>query len=461
MTIWTPETLETEGPLYKGLADSIERDVYSGRLKPGQKLPTHRDLADALGINVSTITRGYREAERRGLVAGTVGRGTFVASDATTASAMVSVEPHSPGLTEMGLVTPLYQHDPDVAEALLRLGRRKDLARFLKYTDPAGLRAHREAGVQWAARYNMHPTPEDMVVCAGAQHALSCSLNALFQPGERIATEYLTYPGVKSLASMNGLRLVPIPMDELGMTPDGLDTACRRHEIRGLYLMPDFHNPTTATMPEGRRDELAEVALRHGLLLLEDDAYALTCGKQGTPMATRMPESSVHFSGVSKGFWAGLRVAFVTAAKPLRRKLVEAVLNTIWMAPTLNAELVATWIGDGTADRVLQEKKNEAARRIALAREILPPGSFRAQPSGFFIWVKLPKPWAGSRFEARAREAGINLFCAEKFVVGDAVAPRAVRMSLTGARSHEELRSGLETVRELMEGRRSETVPML
>lgn len=461
MTIWTPEHLNTDGPLYKELANSIERDVTNGRLKPGTRMPTHRDLADALGINVSTITRGYREAERRGLVAGTVGRGTFVASDATTASAMLDVAPHAPGLTEMGLVTPLYEYDPDASGALLRLGKRKDLARFLKYTDPAGLPAHREAGVLWAEQYGMRTSPENMVVCAGAQHALSCSLSALFQPGERIATEYLTYPGLKSLAAMYGLRLAPVAMDEYGMVPEALDTACRRDEIRGLYLMPDFHNPTCICMPTKRRDALAEVALRHGLLLMEDDAYALTSEQTPDPVSARMPESFVHFSGVSKGFWAGLRVAFMTTAKPLRRAIVEAVLNTIWMSPTLNAELVSTWIVDGTAERVLQAKRAEAARRMDIAREILPADSLHFQPSGFFIWLELPEPWTGSGFEARVREAEINLFCAEKFVVGDASAPRAVRMSLTGARTHEELRNGLKTVRDVMEGNYSEIVPML
>ncbi len=449
----------SEGPLYKELADRIERDVSAGRLKPGQKLPTHRDLADALGINVSTITRGYREAERRGLVAGTVGRGTFVASDATTDSFMMKKE-FPAGMLEMGLNTPLYEHDPDVSEALLRLGRRKDISQFLRYTDPSGLRAHREAGVQWAARYGLETTHDKMVVCAGAQHALSCGLSILFSPGRRIATDCLTYPGIKSLASMNGLRLVPIPMDEQGMTPEGLDMACRRDEIQGLYLMPGSHNPTNIFMPAGRRDELAEVALRHNLLLIEDDAYGLTCEQPGVPMAARMPDNSIHISGVAKCFWAGMRVAFVSAAKPIRRKIIEAVVNTIWMSPTLNAELVSMWIADGTAERVLLTKRAEAAKRMAVARETLPSGSFHGQPSGFFIWLSLPEPWTGADFEAKARELGINLFCAEKFVVGDAEAPRAARLSLTGARSSEELRKGLETVSDLMAGEYPETVPL-
>jgi len=109
---------------------------------------------------------------------------------------------------------------------------------------------------------------------------------------------------------------------------------------------------------------------------------------------------------------------------------------------------------------VLLTKRAEAAKRMAVARETLPSGSFHGQPSGFFIWLSLPEPWTGADFEAKARELGINLFCAEKFVVGDAEAPRAARLSLTGARSSEELRKGLETVSDLMAGEYPETVPL-
>ncbi len=65
MTIYSPRLAKDDGPLYKALADAIERDIQGGVLTPGERLPTHRDMADALGMNVSTVTRGYTEAEKR------------------------------------------------------------------------------------------------------------------------------------------------------------------------------------------------------------------------------------------------------------------------------------------------------------------------------------------------------------------------------------------------------------
>ena len=451
MTIWTPTLADDQGPLYRQLADAMERDIAAGRLAPGQRLPTHRDLADALGVNVSTVTRGYREAEQRGLVAGTVGRGTFVAADAVTATAMVSFEPSGPGMVEMGLISPLPHLDPDLADGFKRIARRKDSTAFMRYTDPRGLPEHREVGARWAGRYELDVPPEQIVVCAGAQHGLTCCLTGLFRPGDRIAVDCLTYPGMKTLAEMLHLRLVPIAMDDHGMTPDGLDAACRRERIAGLYLMPGVHNPTTATMPETRRADIARLARTHDLILLEDDAYDLTAPGERQPVSTRIPDRSVFIAGLSKSLAAGLRVAFLVAPPPLLKSLAHSVLNTIWMAPPLTVELAAVWIDDGTAEQTIRRKQAETARRYMLACDLLEDHRFVGKKTGFFIWLDLPPALTGAAFEARARERGVNAFAAEKFTVGHATEPNAARISLTGARNLDELRTGLGVVRDILD----------
>ena len=437
-------------PLYLALADAIERDIRGGRLRPGDRLPTHRELADALALNVSTITRGYREAEKRGLISGTVGRGTFVASDAATSSSMVSFEPGIPGMIEMGLIESLFRLDPDLTAGFRKLARRRDPGALLRYSDPRGLPEHRQAGAQWAARYGLDVGAEEVVVCAGAQHGLTCILSGLLRPGDRLATDRLTYPGLKTLASMLGIRVAPIAMDEHGMLPAALDAACRRDRIKAAYLMPGVHNPTTATMPDARRDEIARLAERHDLLVVEADASDLTRPGRRTPVAARVPERAVYVAGLSKSLAAGLRVAFLVAPKHFLNPLAQAVLNTVWMAPPLNAELAAMWIKDGTADRVVAAKRDEAARRYALAGRILAGHEYRGLPTGFFLWLHLPRPWTGTTFEAAARRAGIGVFAAEKFAVGETVAPAAVRVSLTGAADPDEMRRGLETVAGLL-----------
>ncbi|WP_319541487.1 PLP-dependent aminotransferase family protein [uncultured Pseudodesulfovibrio sp.] len=450
MTIYSPVLTEGVDPLYKGLADAIERDIATGRLTPGERLPTHRDLADGLGVNVSTVTRAYREAEKRGLVSGTVGRGTFVASDATTSTSLVSFEPTTPGMLELGLVAPLHHMDPDISEGFRRIARRKDPTSFMRYTDPRGLASHRRAGAAWASRYGLNTEPENVIVCSGAQHALTCCLGGLLRPGDRIATDALTYPGMKTLASMFGIRLVPIEMDSDGMIPASLDAACRRDEIKAVYLMPGVHNPTTVTIPEARRTEIAQLAKKHDFIVIEDDAYDLTDRTDNTPVANRAPERSIFIAGMSKSLAAGLRVAFLVAPRHLLKPLAQAVLNTIWMTPSLNAELAAMWINDGTADQVVHNKRTAASRRYMLACDVLEGLRFRGKQSGFYLWLDLPEPWTGQTFEKAAHMRGINVFGAEKFTVGETVAPAAARISLTGADTLAELEKGLVAIREIV-----------
>jgi DNA-binding transcriptional MocR family regulator len=452
MTIWTPSTQDSDDPLYKQLADAIEHDIFSGRLHPGEKLPTHRDLADLLEMNVTTVTKGYKEAERRGLIAGTVGRGTYVASDAGTSTPMVSHEPHAPGMIELGLVNPLYHLDPDLAGGLKKLCLRRDISALMHYSEPGGIMEHRAVGAEWANRFGLGVTAQNIVVCSGAQHALTCALSGLFRPGDRIATDSLTYPGMKTLASMLGLRLVPVEMDQSGMLAESLDRICRREQIKGLYLMPGVHNPTTTTVPESRRDALAKIVIDHGLIVIEDDAYDLTRPGVIPPLTALIPDNGVYVAGISKALAAGLRVAFMVIPQKYRKPICEAVLNTMWMTPPLNVELVSMWIRDGIADKVIDLKREEAAKRYALAEKILHGYSFTGILTGFFIWLSLPSPWRGHIFEQRMRELGVNVFGAEKFTVGDATAPAAARISLTGAKSIDELAVGLQLVKRVLDG---------
>ncbi|MEF2144045.1 MAG: PLP-dependent aminotransferase family protein [Desulfovibrionaceae bacterium] len=461
MTIWNPQLPVGGGPIYRQIADAIERDVASGQLHPGERLPTHRDLADLLQVNVSTITRGYREAEKRGLLSGTVGRGTFVSSDAGLSSSIVNMEAHTSGMIELGLVTPMYHLDPDPIEALRKLAQRRDPSALMRYTDPRGLPEHREIGASWAGRYGLEADAEDVVVCAGAQHALTCCLISLFRAGDRIATEGLTYPGIKTMAAMLGLRLAPVALDEYGMIPEALDVACRRERIRGLYIMPGMHNPTTAGMPAARREELARVARRHGLTIIEDDAYDLTTPGGIPAVSSFLRDQSVYVAGVSKAFAPGLRVAFLVVPPRLRKTLGEAVLNTVWMAPPLSVELACHWIKDGTADSTIQAKRDEAAQRMDIVSEALSGLDWRGKPTGFFLWLHLPDTWTGKEFEDRARTFGLNVFGAEKFTVGDTPAPKAIRLSLTATPDRKELRRGLDMVAELARDRLPDILPVL
>lgn len=464
------------GPRYLALADAIEAAIASGLLAPGAALPTHRELAAAMGVTVGTVTRGYAEAARRGLVRGERGRGTYVgqpdedfarlldpdargalstAPDPGAAPASGGRGPALPDApaaqpVDMGL-TAAYQHlGPDLGRALTRIARSPGLDDLVGRYGARGLPRHREAGAAWAGAHGCPARPGEMLVASGAQHALLVALGGLFGPGERLAVESLTYPLIKPLAKRLRLHLVPVELDAHGLDPDALARACARQRVRGLYVMPACQNPTTAHMPEYRRHEVVAVCRRFGLRIIEDGVYALTVGETLPPLAALAPERGCFVCGTSKVLCDSLRVAFLRAPAADLPALEAAVEWSSWKAAPLMVEVLAQWLADGTVRRTIEANRAEAGARNALVAEVLGPGTCRTRPTGYFAWLPLPRRWRAVEFAAEAARRGVVVAHGEHFAVGAAQAEQGVRLSLLGVRSREALRQGLETLAGLL-----------
>ncbi len=450
MTIWTPR-LPTDRPKYLGLADAIDVDLADGVLAPGQRLPTHRDLAEALGVTVGTVTRGYAEAARRGSVRGEVGRGTIVAPAQEGASPWWGGGKDAQPKIDLGLVTGMYGLDPDLGAALRALAAKADAQEYLCYQPSRGMARHREAGAHWCSRFGVQAGAERILVTAGGQHALLVLLSVLFRPGDRVAAGCLNYPGLMSAAALLGLKLVPVAMDEEGVVPEALEEVCAREGVRGLYLMPGSHNPTTASPGAARQARLAEQARSRNLQVIEDAAYALTVDEPLVSLANLAPERTFFIASVSKLVAGGLRVAFVACPQEHVERLELGITGTTWMASPLCAEIACAWILDGTADATMRRKRAEAARRGEVARRVLAGRRFAALRHGYFLWLSLPEPWRGADFERAAGLRGVVVIAGDSFAVGQTPAPAAVRVSLSAARSRQELERGLGILAELLD----------
>ena len=236
MTIWVPELASRSGPRYRAIADSLGHDIAAGRLPPGTRLPTHRWLADRLGVTVGTVTRAYAEAARRGLLSGEVGRGTFVRRAAEVGGDDPIVEGASLDLAHNHPPMPALGPFGDVLQRTLAvLSARPDLSALLGYPTDGGRLTYREAGAAWIERSGLRADPESVLVCAGSQHALTTVLATLLQPGDVLLTEALTYPGLQALANLLHVRLEGLALDRDGLRPDALEEACRRNPARALY----------------------------------------------------------------------------------------------------------------------------------------------------------------------------------------------------------------------------------
>lgn len=452
MTSWTPH-LDRSKPLYQALADAIEEGVAAGELPRGAKLPTHRELAELLGVTVGTVTRGYAAAERRGLVSGITGKGTFITPDAATESSLLEpVAPVGNQVIEMGLVLHSRGMGPDVSRQLATLAKKAGVQSLLDYAEPAGRPSHREVGAKWMERSGISASADNVVICTGGQHALTCALLSLVGVGEVVLTEPQTYPGLKTLARSLGVRLAAVEhVDEEGLLPEAFENVCRREGAKALYLMPSVNNPTTRCMGEKRRRDIARIAQRLGVYILEDDAYALLREARPDSFASFAPDRTVSVWSLSKALGGGLRTAFVYVPTAVRAGMIRAVQNTVWMAPPLLAELTCSWLSSGEADTVLAGRKADNEARWSLAAKFLEGYDYEGFRDGYFIWLHLPGKASGLAFEARAREAGVGVFAAERFSVAHAPAPRAVRVSLSGPDHLHELEQGLGILRSLLD----------
>lgn len=455
MTIWAPEIDEHgDTPLYQSIADAIERDVAAGELPAGARLPTHRRLAEALDVTVGTVTRGYAEAERRGLIVGEVGRGTFVLGERRAGHGWAETRVEAAHV-DMSLSLPLDL--PVERLAFTRTLRAiadegADLSsRLLRYRPDTAAARHREAGARWIERTGLDAGADRVVVTAGIQHALTVAFSNLLRPGDTVLTARLTYPGAKALARMLGLRLRGVATDREGILPEAVEEACSTDPApAALYVVPTIQNPTGGVLGAARREAIAALAEEHDLLVLEDDVHALLPPEPVLPIAAAAPDRTLYLASVGKALSLGLRIGFVLSPPRLVDRLVAGVRSTMWMPPPLMAEVTTRWIESGSADRILEEKRAEIVERQHLVGEILAGHRVDAHPHGLHAWLHLPEPWRSDEFVAQARQRGVLVAGADAFAVGRRDVPHGVRISVAST-GRERVREGLETLAELLE----------
>lgn len=446
MTIWSPRLPETDAPIYGRIADALERDVRSGMLIPGSQLPTHRELARELGITPVTVTRAYSEAARRGLVESSTGRGTYVRAtrrdlavgqelDLATNTVSIALPAPSPAMLQR-------------AGSMLLNGT---------YAVGMGTERHRAAGAAWLAQAASirRTDPARVIVTAGTQHALFLALAATTRPGDVVFTEAVTYHGVKAVAAVLHLKLEPLPLDRYGLVPDALERAAKARTGRVVYTIPSLHNPTTIVMPEKRRREIAAVAERHGLTIVEDDVSGFLLDKTPPAIAAFAPDHTIFISGLGKAIAAGLRVGYLVAPDAWLSRVQSALNATVLFSSPVVAELATTWIEDGTAGRIAEQKRAEVALRQRVARRVL--GHEGGDPRAMHLWVELPKRWTADAFVEEARRRRVRIASASSFAVTPDV-PRAVRISIGAPGTIAELEAALNVIAGIGEERIREPI---
>lgn len=452
-------------PLYRQIRDGVRDAVLGGVLAPGTRMPPERELAEALAVNRSTVMHAYQELAADGLVEARPGRGTIVAALAHDQSQDRGAAAAAPGYNRqpswlLGL-PPLSQGlgpDPGLLREMAAMGAREGMIHFsagapgpdllplaalqealagalsrlgpavLGYGPVEGLPVLREAIAERLAARGVAVGPSEVMILSGATQGLALTARALLSPGDEVVVEAPTYVGLLQTLGAAGAQVIGVPVDSRGMCVELLAPILARRRIRLIVVQPTLQNPTNSTLAPERRERLLALARRHGVPILEDDAYGeLWRDESGPPPLKAMDRHDMvmHLGSFSKTAAPGLRIGWLAAPPPVLARLVLAKQFADLQSTALSQVALAEFLRSGGYLRHLATVRPAyAQRRGALLRGLRAAPGLQVSPGadgGFYCWCRLPAGRLARLVAAAAARAGVTVLAGEAFYPSTAV----------------------------------------
>ncbi|MDM9625282.1 PLP-dependent aminotransferase family protein [Rhizobium sp. S152] len=450
---WRPILAKQKGETrHAALTERIIADIDLGVLKPMDRMPTHRDLARELGLSVQTVSLSYKEAERLGFLSGEIGRGTFVKARVTDRAGRMMLDHSSNEVLDLSIIRGVYldAHE-DASREILREMAEGSVADFMRPCRPvAGLDRHRETARSWLRPLGVTAGAERILVTNGAAHGIFLALTCIIRSGDVVLTENLTDHGIIGLSNILGFSLKGLPTDEQGILPDALEAACAAGGVRALALIPTLNNPTGHVMGTERREEIAAIAARYALFVIEDEVYRPMI-EEALPSITEMiPDLGFFITSFTKTVLTGLRVGYLVVPPAYSIRAASILRVSSWSGTYLTAEIATRWVENGTALRLLAIQRDEARARQGIATEILGGHIASSHPLSLCAWLKVPSHWAEDGLVRSLTNQNVAVTPSEPFIAG-AGHGGGIRICLGGRMSHESLTKALTTVRQAFE----------
>jgi GntR family transcriptional regulator/MocR family aminotransferase len=446
-------------PLYMQIIGAIVRDIETGRLTPGTYLPSSRELAADLRINRKTVVLAYDELIAQGWLTSAGTRGTLVSQNFPvlpktmrngSAHRVGDVEPHyrmiAPPLRPLALPSgdgiKLDEGTPDgrlfPMEALMQAYRaaipQTCAAGDVVYRDPLGAPALREALAEMLRRQRgLSPTPAEICVTRGSQHAILLTAQALLKPGDVVLVETLTYePAVAAFRAV-GAAIVPVKLDAQGIDVQDVERLCRKHRVRALFLTPHHQFPTTVSLQPDRRLRLLDLARQFAFAIIEDDYdHDFHFASQPLlPMSAYAPEHVIYIGSLSKSLLPALRIGYIVAPPAVMAALAHAISLSDGMGNNFTEVAAADLVANGTLRRHTRKVRQVyATRRESFAAKLKDligdDVAFDMPDGGLAFWLKFPRHDM-DRLESKMFTSGLR-FAASRSFMTIADAPRGIRI---------------------------------
>ena len=292
--------------------------------------------------------------------------------------------------------------------------------------------------------------PEDVALTHGGQNAIHLIFDCCLR-GERpvVLIEDLAYPGFRYAARAARAEVVPVEIDAHGIVPEALEAACRRHGAQVLCLTTEAQNPTTGRMPVKRRQEIADIARRYDLQVLEDDCYSVA-DSDIPALRALAPERVWLVGSVSKTLSAALRFGYVICPAGMGEAGRLTAQHGFFALSRPVADLMLHLFRSGAAAEIRTRVQAEFAARLQLLVNELGTYDLGWQPGLPFVWLKLPIGWRASTFLRMAEARGVLVRSADEYALVHGRAPNAVRIAIAANLPREAFGAAMRTLSELL-----------
>lgn len=446
--------------------------IRDGRLRGGERLPPIREVAKVCDVTRATVQEAYRLLAQRGLVEGTVGRGTTVLTPVAPpgpgdgngrevhgrrplspyAEAALRRTREMPGAPPLPsgrqLVANFAELAPDCDRfpvdewrAAMDAVLRRRGAELLGYANSASGLVELRALLAGRWRdLDAQVTADDLLITAGAQQALDLALRTFCAPGDTVVVTAPSYHQMYGLLRAHGLQVVQVPFGDAGLDLDRLQRQLQRPAVRLVYLMPTFHNPTGRTLDLPQRRALVEVIARTEVPVVEDEyQHSLRFRGEALPTLRSLDPRglTVTVATVSKELFPALRIGWVAGSPEVLRPMAAVKrFMDLETSPLLQAALVE-FVQRGSLDHYLDDLRAELRQRHgalqdAAAAHLPAKCTVTAPDGGFLAWLELPGAGQGDRLADLAVERGVRVVPGRVFDLHGQPS-RGVRLSLTRA----------------------------
>lgn len=404
-------------PAYRDLTERLRMLIVDGRLPDGIRLPSERELATAVGVSRTTSTRAYAELKDLGFVVSRQGSGSVVRVPfrASTISNLI-LDPESPDDIPLNHAAPVAP--PGLGTVFSAAA--EQLPGLLTTTGylPDGLPQLREAIADAHTADGLRTDPSQIVVTCGAMGAINLAADTFLRPGARMVVEGASFPYAHDSFIRAGARLSPLPLADHPWDPVSLNGLLNRGTHQAAYLIPDFHNPTGAVMPDDVRRKWATLLRRHDVIPLVDETLRrvnLDGDALPPPFATYDPRA-ITFGSFSKAYWGGLRIGWARVPQPRLMEMLQARMH-VDLGASAYEQLVATHLLRHGSNVARQQRDRTRAARDHLLEALgraLPQATVTRPAGGLNLWLTFPAP-VSTRLAAAAGRQGLLLTPGPRF----------------------------------------------